>query len=278
MPPHPEPPANPAAEPGIAAHLFVDDGRGLHDELDIGGADGHHLQRARRIAAGEELTVADGDGRWRRYRVDGVGKGSLHLVASGGLLVEAPPRYEIVAAPALISRSRFDGVVAQLTELGVDAIVPLVSERCVTRWDRGDPATVTARLRAVAREAAMQCRRSRVPRVDAPATPSQIASRGARVVVTSRDARPHECDDDARPHEFGDARRAARAPSDSDGPSETRAIVVVSGPEGGFSARDMTDLGEHICLCLGAYVLRAETAPIAAVALLTERRDRRDAC
>ena len=59
---------------------------------------------------------------------------------------------------------------------------------------------------------------------------------------------------------------------------DTRAIVVVSGPEGGLSTRDLADLGAHICQCLGAYVLRAETAPIAAVALLTERRDRRDAC
>jgi 16S rRNA (uracil1498-N3)-methyltransferase len=258
--PRPEP-ANPAAEPGIAAHLFVDDGRALDDELDIGGADGHHLQRARRIDVGEGLTVADGDGGWRRYRVGAVAKGSLHLVASGELHTEASPRYEIVAAPALISRNRFDVVVAQLTELGVDAIVPLVAERCVARWDRGDPATLTARLRAVAREAAMQCRRSRVPRVDAPATPSQLASRGARVVVASRDTRSPE-----------------RAPSDTGGLADARAIIVVSGPEGGLSTRDMTDLGEHICLCLGAYVLRAETAPIAAVALLTERRDRRDAC
>ena len=97
-PPHPEP-ANPAAEAGVAAHVFVDDGRELDDELDLGGADGHHLQRARRIDVGEELTVADGDGRWRRYRVAGAAKGSLHLVASAGPRTEAPPRYEIVAAP-----------------------------------------------------------------------------------------------------------------------------------------------------------------------------------
>jgi 16S rRNA (uracil1498-N3)-methyltransferase len=210
--------------------------------------------------------------------VVGAAKGSLDVAASGELRTETAPRYEIVAAPALISRSRFDGVVAQLTELGVDAIVPLVAERCVARWDRGDPATVTARLRAVAREAAMQCRRSRIPRVDAPATPSQIASRGARVVVASRDARPHEFGDEFGDELRDDARDSQRAPSDTREPAATRAIVVVSGPEGGLSARDLTNLGAHICLCLGAYVLRAETAPLAAAAVLTERRDRRDAC
>ncbi len=252
-------PATPADEHGVTAHLLLG-GPGLDDELRVAGADGHHLQRARRVDVGEDVTVADGDGHWRRYRVVEAARGSLHLVAAAAARAERPPPYDIVAAPALVSRNRFDGLVAQLTELGVDAIVPLVAERCVARWDRSDPQRATARLRAVAREAAMQCRRSRMPRVDAPATPAQIASLHARIVVAARE------------ENATDARAARGAPERS----ECRALVVVSGPEGGLSARDLAELGAHDCLRLGAYVLRAETAPVAAVALLTERRDRRD--
>jgi len=243
-------PGYPAGEAGVTAHLFLDgEGADLDDEVGVAGADGHHLQRARRVGPGEHVTAADGRGRWRRYEVVGAARGALDLRAAGDVREEPASEWELVAAPALISRTRFDAVVAQLTELGVDAVVPLVAERCVARWDRADHDAVTARLRAVAREAAMQSRRARVPRVDAPATPSQIASRDARIVVAARD----------------DAREVAPLRGDR--------IVVVSGPEGGLSPRDLAELGAHECLCLGRFVLRAETAPVAAAAVFTLRRE-----
>jgi 16S rRNA (uracil1498-N3)-methyltransferase len=239
-----------ADEAGVTAHLFLDGDRAdLAEHVTVDGADGHHLQRARRVGPGEHLTAADGHGRWRRYEVVDAARGVLELRAAGAVHDEPAPEWELVAAPALISRTRFDAVVAQLTELGVDAVVPFVAERCVARWDRGDHAAITARLGAVAREAAMQSRRARIPRVDPPATPSQIASRDARIVVAARDG----------------ARDIAPVRGDH--------VVVVSGPEGGLSARDVADLGAHECLCLGRFVLRAETAPVAAASVFTLRRE-----
>ncbi len=254
----------PADETGVTAHLILDHADGPAPELDdvlrIDGPDGHHLQRARRVAVGEELTAADGAGSWRRYRVTGAGRGALDLDAVGSVHTEPAPSYEIIAAPAVVTRNRFDGVIAQLTELGVDAIVPLVSERCVVRWDRrggdgGDDA-MPRRLQAIAREAAMQCRRARLPRVCDPVTPPQIASLHARVVVALRDA--------------------PRAMSPTSRPPLGDAIVVVTGPEGGFSAADLDAFGAHDCVRLGNYVLRAETAAVVAAAMFTQRRDARD--
>src|SRR5689334_12688088 len=99
-----------AAEAGAAAHLLIDDSD-LGDHVAVDGADGHHLQRARRLGAGERVTVADGQGRWRRYQVTTAGQGVLSLTADGDVREEPVPGCEIVAAPALISRNRFHDVV-----------------------------------------------------------------------------------------------------------------------------------------------------------------------
>lgn len=247
----------PADEAGVSAHIVLQ-GQALDGQLTVSGADGHHLERVRRLRAGEEVTVADGAGAWRRYRVGQAARGSLDLSACADECVEPEPYFEIVAAPALIARNRFDDVVAHLTELGVDAIVPLLAQRCVVRAEL-DP--LTARLRAIAREASMQCRRSRVPRVDAPATPAELATRcaavNARIVVAS-----HEGARDV----------------DAFVPAANNSVCVVNGPEGGLSPDDLAAFGVHESLRLGAFVLRAETASLAAVAQFTQRRERCGGC
>ena len=54
----------------------------LDDSVEITGADGHHLQRVRRLRVGEHVTAADGAGGWRRYEIDAVEPGRLHLVGA----------------------------------------------------------------------------------------------------------------------------------------------------------------------------------------------------
>ena len=60
------------ADAGPSAHVFVDPVAGFPDTVDIPGEDGHHLARVLRLRVGEPVTVADGVGGWRPYRVAGV--------------------------------------------------------------------------------------------------------------------------------------------------------------------------------------------------------------
>ena len=68
--------------------------------VEITGADGHHLQRVRRLRAGEHVTVADGAGAWRRYEIEAVEPGRLQLGARGDRVVEP----ELV--PRVVARGR----------------------------------------------------------------------------------------------------------------------------------------------------------------------------
>ncbi len=122
----------PTLERDATAHVFV---AALDDTCEIEGADGHHLQRVRRVRPGEILTAADGAGSWRRYEVDAGAPGRLTLVARSVVYREPEPRPIIGLALALTKGGALENVVARCTELGVARIEPIRTERSVVRWD-----------------------------------------------------------------------------------------------------------------------------------------------
>ncbi len=169
-----------AATAPAVAHVFVEDVASDAD-LWVDGDDGHHLQRVRRLRAGEAVTASDGSGHWRQCTVAEVGDGRLRLTPAGPLTTEPAltPRLVIAFAPA--KGDQAGAVVAQLVELGVDAVMPITVRRSVVRWDgaRGEKARI--RLGRVMREAAMQSRRARLPELLAARSLSELAAAsGAR--------------------------------------------------------------------------------------------------
>jgi 16S rRNA (uracil1498-N3)-methyltransferase len=243
-----ETPARAAGEPGARAHVFV---AALDDDVTVGDGDARHLARVRRLRPGEVLTAADGSGAWRRYTVASTTRTSLELRADGERHVEPALRPGLVAAVALLPHARIDALIAPLGELGVDRLVLVETAR--TQAAPPAPARV-ARLQTLARESAMQCRRARPMAVgECLAFERLLATRRPddRVVVAAPDGGP------------------ARA---VDAPPHGGAWIVLSGPEGGFAPDEITQLADASRLALGPHVLRAETAPVAAAAVLTQRR------
>jgi 16S rRNA (uracil1498-N3)-methyltransferase len=233
-----------AADAAAIAHVLVER---LDDELDVAGDDGHHLARARRLRVGEAVTAADGSGHWREYVVATVHRSSLSLVASGAARPEPDLMPPLAVAFALTKGVKPETVVRQLTELGVDAVIPVVAERSIARPGADGADRVVARLQRVAREAAMQSRRARLPEVSPPVPLLELVGRPGLVVA-----------------ERGGA---ATLPDGGDG-----GWTVLVGPEGGFSPSEAEALGSAPRLALGAHVLRAETAAVAAAALLGAAR------
>jgi 16S rRNA (uracil1498-N3)-methyltransferase len=231
-----------AAAEATAAHLFVEE---LGTAITVDGPDGHHLQRVRRLRMGELITAADGAGQWRRYVIAGAEPGRLLLRADSEMVTEPVLSPAVAVAVALTKGTKLETVVAQLTELGVTRIEPVRARRSVVRWDDARAATAVARLTIVAREAAMQCRRAAIPTVAAVADLAGLAGRPG-IVVAARD---------------GGAASALPIP-----PGGTWTVVV--GPEGGFEPGEVEALQPIGRLALSPYVLRAQTAPVAAAALL----------
>src|SRR5947209_192354 len=89
------------ADVPAAAHLFVPSAPALVDALDVAGEDGHHLGRVLRLRVGETVTVADGAGTWRPYRVGAVDGVAGGRAATAAVRLEATAGPEQEPAPAL---------------------------------------------------------------------------------------------------------------------------------------------------------------------------------
>lgn len=216
------------------------------DAPELTADDRHHLARVLRVREGDPMVVCDASGSWRRAIFAPV------LGVDGPCEFVPAPSPALTVAFALIKGDRPELVVQKLTEFGIDRIVPFVADHGVVRWDEGRAAKQTARFERIAREAAMQCRRTRLPEIAAVGSFDDVvaASSGA-VLMADADA----------------PRLAAERVS---GPEGVAGVTVLIGPEGGWSEAERARGLDTVRI--GDHVLRAETASIAAATLLTAFR------
>jgi 16S rRNA (uracil1498-N3)-methyltransferase len=199
---------------------------------ELSGPDRHHLERVLRVHHGDELVLSDGRGSWLRA-VFGPAVVTVDVPVS---VPRTRPTITVVFAP--VKGARPEWTVAKLTELGVDRIVPMTTDRSVVRWA---PDHDLGRLRRVVREAAMQARRPWLPELLAPVEFSAaVAADGVCLA------------------DFGGAAANLDRP------------VVLVGPEGGWS--DTERAAARATMSLGPTVLRAETAAVTAAVLLCSLR------
>ena len=230
-----------------AAHVFVDrsdahgsDDHGLGaDRLLLRAEDAHHLVRVLRLRDGQPVTAGDGAGAWRLCRLRLAPGADPELEPAGPVVEEPPDRPELAVAVALPKGDRGDWAVQKLTELGVDRILPLVAARSVVRWSGQRAERGQERLGRIARAAAMQSRRARLPVVAPPADPASVVGAHPGAVC---------------------AAEAGGGPPALDWP------IVLVGPEGGWDPGELpADLPR---VGLGPTTLRTETAAVAVAAAL----------
>jgi 16S rRNA (uracil1498-N3)-methyltransferase len=189
---------------------------------------------------------------------DGVVLRALERVA------EPDPGVRLVLVQALAKGDRDELAIEAATEVGVDGVLPWQAERSVVVW-RGDRAAKSrARWVGTVRAAAKQSRRARLPEVGTAVDTTGLASRVRETVAAGGAALVL--------HEDASTPLAAAGLGDA----EPRTVLVIVGPEGGISDRELgllTDAGAE-AVRLGPHVLRTSTAGPVALALLAERLGR----
>lgn len=221
------------------------------DSVAIAGADAHKIEHVLRLKSGDRIEVVDSAGTLFDAQLDI--EAAVVATLSNPRTGDTESRIRIDVAQGIPKGQKMDFVVEKLTELGASSILPFESERSVAR-DVG--AGKVERWQRLAKSAAAQSGRSAIPTVEIPMPFEQIVERFADYGVVLF---PWEV---AQRIPLRDVLPALVSPVAS--------ILVVVGPEGGFS-HDEADraaaAGAHL-ISLGPRILRTETAALAMLAIL----------
>jgi len=238
-------PATPAWPPRSAPRLFVPRPLTAGTTVTVEGNQAHYLAKVMRVGEGDAVVLCDDlTGEWAA-KVVSAGKRDVVLEAIERLRErEQVPDFHL--CPALLKKDRFDLVLEKATELGVRAIRPVVTHRCVA-----DKLNLE-RARAIVTEAAEQCARTALPELAEPVKLDTLLADW-----------PSD-----RALFFADELGGAPATEAFAGHSGPAALLI--GPEGGFDDAERAAIRAHPAgrpVSLGPRILRGETAAIAATAL-----------
>ncbi|HVT93752.1 MAG TPA: RsmE family RNA methyltransferase [Bryobacteraceae bacterium] len=228
--------------------FFVDTVRGGHAW--ITGEDAHHLTKVLRVAPGQKYEISDNRNLYLA-EVETARREEVSFAIVDKLAPPDPPAHTELFA-ALIRFERFEWILEKATELGVQAVHPFVAERS----EKGLEAAARKRLkrwRRIAREASEQSRRVTQPEIHEPVDgPPYGVSADLRLMLDESTDAPAILD--AIPGE--------RNPRGQ--------VSLCVGPEGGWTPRERTGMQEAgwVPSSLGKQILRAETAAIAALAIV----------
>ena len=213
------------------AHVFVDS----INAPTLNELDAHHLLRVLRVKPRDVVTISNGTGKWCSCVVaaDSV------IEVTSEVFTDSAPSWPLTVAFSVVKGDRPEWTVQKLTEIGIDEIILLAAtSRSVVRWDNGRADKNIERLRRVAREAAMQSRRTWLPIVH------DVTELGLIPNLFIADP-------------TGVAINASH-----------RTIAI--GPEGGFAQDESANSVGLVSL--GETVLRAETAAVSAAVLMSSQR------
>jgi len=233
---------------------FITSGRhDVGDTVRFRGSDARHIARVLRLGQGDELQAGMPSGSWAQLEILEATQSEVVARVVGVAPSPAEPLRRVVLAQALVKGSVMDSIVEKASELGVEAVVPFTSRRCVALPPGERRAARLARWRRIADESRKQCGRTKALRV------ADVADLQTLLSSTDAGGTWLLCSD------APEGKAISEALGDCEEP-----IGVVIGPEGGFTEEELTGLqsqGARL-VSLGRRVLRCETAAVAVCALV----------
>lgn len=217
----------------------------------ISGGDAVHIGRSLRMRLGDEIIVCKGGVEYvcviRSISDEEV---ACDILSSHKTLAE--PDIELTLFQAVPKLDKLEFIVQKATELGAARIVPVLTERCVSRPDAKSFAKKRGRLQKIAEQAAKQSGRGIIPQVE------DIINLESAIQQMS------ECDISLMFYECG-----GKALNDI-GISDARKVGILIGSEGGFDEKEAALCTQSgiIPVGLGKRILRCETAPVAAISII----------
>lgn len=251
------------------------------DSVTIAGDDAHHLIRVMRAKAGDQVIVSDGVNREALVRIREPEKDRVVADIVESLAMDREPAVEVWIAQSLPKGDKMELVIQKGTEIGADRFVPFVSERTVVQLDAKKEGKRIERWQKIAKEAAEQAHRNRVPAVEAPLSWKQLLQlagqtdaawicyekeNGLQLKQQIQEAlskgKAIRIDTAERGNGEPEAEGVLPAKLQNDGVNARIKLLLIIGPEGGFSEQEIAAAEAAGCrsVSLGRRILRTETA------------------
>lgn len=216
----------------------------------ISGPDAHHLTRVLRVEPGQLFEISDNQNVYLA-EVESARKDLVSFTVREKV-APAEPAVQITILASLIRFERFEWMLEKATELGVARIVPVRAERSERGLEQGAGKRL-ARWNRIVREASEQSRRARLPEIGEPVDLAGAVETEAvyRYALEEAEALP-----------ILSALPMDRRDSDQ--------VALLVGPEGGWTDQEREQIAGSGWrpVSLGPRILRAETAAMAAVAVI----------
>ncbi len=228
------------------SRFFIDTPLSL-GEHSLPEAQAHYIGRVRRMGEGDELQLFDGSGSEFLGTLVEVGKKHVRIQLTESFAGQADSSLHIHLGQGLSRGERMDWAIQKATELGVNQITPIVSERCEVRLKEERADKRLAHWRQIAISACEQCGRTTLPVIHPP-------------LLLGEWLKQAEADLKLVLHPVADPLASHPKPG---------SLAFLIGPEGGLSDGEVEQAAKagYLPARLGPRVLRTETAPVVALAL-----------
>ncbi|NLP27364.1 MAG: 16S rRNA (uracil(1498)-N(3))-methyltransferase [Clostridia bacterium] len=235
--------------------FFVTPNNIIGQKAVIQGDDVKHIYKVLRLEVGDKIIINDSQGQEYLASISDINKISVTVNLLESIDQNAESSIQIDLYQGLPKSSKMDYIVQKATEIGVNTIIPIITERVIVKSDLGE-FKKTERWKRIALEACKQCKRTIIPEIKEP------------VVFADLFEKIKDYDLVVVPYENKEGYGVKKMCSSLK--NEVKTIAVIIGPEGGFEEEEikaLEDIGAHI-ITLGPRILRTETAGVVTAAVL----------
>lgn len=216
------------------------------------GEDAHHISKSLRMSIGEELTLCSCYKTEFVCKISDINQDTVTVDVISQKPCENVPTIKVTLFQSLCKGDKMDMIIQKAVELGVTEIVPVLTSRCVSRPDSKSFSKKLVRFQKIAQQAAMQSRRGIIPKITELMSFEQAIKYSQTL---SKNLLFYEGG--------GDSVKSLLNTFDT-------SIGIFIGSEGGFSNEEVSTFKDNggYTATLGKRILRAETAPLAALSVI----------
>lgn len=235
--------------------FFIAHSEIIKDSPVIEGPDAHHISKVFRLKPTDHIILIDGSGMEYEAEITHLSKNKVIVSVVKKYLPATEPQIQLIVGQGYLKDKKMDMLIRHLTELGITQWLPVISEFSVPKPDIKKIYSKIQRWEIIAKEAAKQCRRTRIPEILSP--------------MTFQHAVKKNFDADLKII-FYENETVALLKTMQTLNQKPSTIFVLLGPEGGFSNKEieLAKSNGFIIASLGPRILRAETASLSACTII----------